>query len=225
MRLGGVCLAAFALLAGSAAAAGTTPAQLVTASMSAANKQRSVHYVSAGTYGGSHVTIVGDSAPTRGVQHITFKHGTALGRVTVVMLGRALFIRGDKTALTDYMGFTPQQATQVAGSWVAVSTTAKGYTTIAAAVELRSTISELAMPGTVTQSPPSTRGGTPVVAVHGRATHSGVTVVETLYVRPTGAPLPVAQVSKQGSNTSTVTFSRWNETVSLATPAAKFFLR
>lgn len=228
MKLTGVITVTLLLLAAggtAGAAASGTPAQLVTASIAAAKKQRSVHYVNGGSFGPTHVTIVGDAAADRGIQRITYMRGTATGHLTVTMIGRALFIHGDETVLTLYMGFTPQLAAQIAGSWVAVPTTAKGYATIAAAVELRSTISELAMPGPVSQLPPSTRGGIRVIALRGQATHAGVATAETLYVRASGAPLPVAQVTRQGASTSTTTFSRWNETVKITAPKPRFVLR
>jgi len=211
-------------LAASALAA-VTPAQLVTRSLAAADKQRSVHYVSVSSFGQARVTMVCDAALDRGIQRITYTKGGATGHVVVAMVGRALAIRGDKTALTAYMGFSSQLAAQIAGSWVAVPTTAKGYATIAEAVELGSAISDLAIPGPVTRLAASTRSGRRVNAARGNITRNGVTVVATLYMRASGAPLPVAQVSRQGSSTATVTFSRWNETVTIPRVAPKFVLR
>jgi hypothetical protein len=170
--------------------------------------------------------MVGDAGPDQGIQRIAYQRGAVAGRATVVMIGRSLFLFGDRTVLGAYMGFAPKLAAQLADSWVLVPRTSKAYGPISADVELGSSFwDELAMQGPLRKLAPSMLGGKRVIGIRGHSTTGGKTAVATLYVRAVGRPLPVAQVEQQGSNKNTVTLSGWNEPVHVTAPSPKFILR
>jgi hypothetical protein len=202
------------------AAAAPTPVQLYTSSLAAARAQHSVHYVAATVFPGRAVTIVGDAARDRGIQRITVRQGAQTGHVTVIVVANVAYVRGDAPTLQSYMGFTAADATRYGGRWLSIRPSQARFKPVAEAVRLVSTIGELAMPPPFTATPPATVAGQRVKGVRATFTRSGQKLVETLYVRASGSPLPVEQVAATTSGVGlSTTFSRWNEAVRVAAPA------
>jgi hypothetical protein len=140
--------------------------------------------------------------------------------VTVIVVANVAYIRGDAATLRSYMGFTAADAGKYAGRWLSIKPSQARFKPVAEAVRLLSTIGELAMPPPFTVTPPATVAGQPVKGVRASFTRSGQKVVETLYVRASGSPLPVEQVAAATNGVGlTTTFSRWNEAVRVAAPA------
>jgi hypothetical protein len=226
--VGSRCLvgaAALAVFVGvGAAAAAVSPARLVSAALAKAHAQRSVHYVSSQASNGRAVTIVGDAATDRGVQHITFRRSGRVGHVTVLVVSNTAFIRGDAFTLTNYMGIPASAAAAWAGKWLSLAKSAPDYPTVSAAVRLGSTLDEVKMPPPFRTLGTSTRHGRRVVGIVSHFEHAGRTVTATLYV-DTARSLPVEQVDRSGGITVTATFSRWNERVSVSPPASAIAIR
>lgn len=228
MIVGSRCLAgaaALAVLAGAvAASAAVSPAGLVSAALAKAHAQTSVHYVSSQASGGRAVTIVGDAATDRGVQHITFRVGGRVGHVTVLVVANTAYIRGDAFTLANYMGIPSATAAAWAGKWLSLARSAPGYPAVSAAVRLGSTLDEVKMPPPFREIGTSTRHGRRVVGIVSHFKHAGRTVTATLYV-DAARSLPVEQVDRSGGITVKATFSRWNERVSVSPPASAIAIR
>jgi hypothetical protein len=217
MRLA-LLLAAGALVAAATAAAATTPKETYRAAIIAMGGKKSVHYVATSKLGGDVETMVGDAALDRGVQRITYTHGGTTGNVTVVVVGTAAYVHGDRFALVQYMGLTAEQASRYAGKWFVVKAPTHAFAVIGEAVTFRSFVDELLMPGPYTAAPAATVAGKYAVGVRSTVTRSGEKATLTLYVAA-GSPLPVEQVAKGSSGTITTTLARWNEKVAVAAPA------
>jgi hypothetical protein len=196
----------------------------VSAALAKAHAQTSVHYVSSQASGGRAVTIVGDAATDRGIQHITYRRSGRAGHVTVLVVANTAYIRGDALTLESYMGIPSSAAAAWAGKWLSLASSAPGYPTVSAAVRLGSTLDEVKMPPPFREIGISTRHGRRVVGIVSRFKHAGRTVTATLYVDPARS-LPVEQVDRSGGITVTATFSRWNERVSVSPPASAIAIR
>lgn len=212
--------AAVLLIAGPASAT-VSPGRLLSSALTAARGQRSVHYAVTQTYPGvtTGIVMVGDAAVDRGIQHITYRKAGRVGHVTVRVVANTAYIRGDAFTLTNYMGFSAGTAAGYAGRWLLLPHTASGFTTVAAGVRLGSTIDELKMPHALRLTGTTTLGGSRVVGVQTQFSQAGRQVTEQLYVRATGAPLPVEQRTYAGTARVVVAFSGWNEPVHLSAPA------
>jgi hypothetical protein len=116
----------------------------------------------------------------------------------------------------------PASAASWPGRWLSLAHTTPDFATVAAAVRLSSTVDELKMPQPLRDVGTTTRGGRRVIGIQSQFVHAGHPVIETLYVTASGPPLPVAQVGRSGAIRLTVTFSRWNEAVSVSAPRGRF---
>jgi len=109
--------------------------------------------------------MVGDAGLDRGIQRVTYRKGGNTGHVTVLVVADTAYVRGDVFALTNYMGFSAARAASLAGHWLQIPHTARGYATVAAAVRLKSTLSELVLPRPRLALPETTRDGQRVLGI------------------------------------------------------------
>lgn len=221
--LTGAVAAALSLSAG-VAFAGVSPSRLVSSALANAHAQRSVHYVSSQASSGMAVTIAGDAATDRGIQHITYRKGGRVGHVTVLVVATTAYLRGDEFTLANYMRIPASAATAWAGKWLSLAQSAPDYTAVAAAVRLGSTLDELKMPQPFRNVGTSTQQGRRVVGIESHFRRAGHAVSETLYI-DVARSLPVEQVGSSGAITMRATFSRWNEPVSVSPPASTIPIR
>jgi hypothetical protein len=208
---------AVALSLAATAAAATSPAGVYGAAIVAAEAQKSVHYVSTSNLGGNRETIVGDAATGRGIQRITFTHAGTTGHVTVIVAKTVAYVHGDAFTLRNYMALTSAQVSRYAGRWFSLRPPGVAYAVVAEAVQMRSFVNELTMPGPFTAVPATTVAGRRVTGVRSKLTQSGKTAVLTLYVAG-GSPLPTAQVIEGSNGKVMTTMTRWNERVSIVPP-------
>jgi len=102
-----VALGAGALTTLSALPAGaaTSSAQSqVTAALAAANSQKTVHYVATSTYSTRSIVITGDVSATEGQQQVVLHYGKNVGHMTNLLVGSAVYFKGDAYGLTAYLG-------------------------------------------------------------------------------------------------------------------------
>jgi hypothetical protein len=205
------------VLAGPAAAS-VSPDQLLSSALAAARAQRSVHYVTEAVSPTVSVRMVGDAALDRGIQRITYRKGGKSGHLTVLVVADTAYVRGDAFVLASYMGFSRAEARRLAAHWLKIPHTARSYPTVSAAVRLRSTIKEIALPRPRVALPESELNGHQVIGIRNTSTASGHRLMRTLYVRAAGLRLPVAEVQRGGGNRISVTFSNWNKPVDVSAP-------
>jgi hypothetical protein len=186
----------------------------------AARAKHSVHYVTF-TDAVFRVRIVGDVSGGRGIQRITFVQGPKLGHLTVLVVRRTAFIRGDAFTLRNYLGFTTSQASRYHGKWISIRHASRGYSTIAGSVTFGSFLSELYPKGAHLVAVSGTVDGDHVVGVQVARQRGGLSVVSTLYAPAHGTPLPLKQheLAPGRGYESWEEFGRWNEPVHVRAPA------
>ena len=211
------------------AAAAVSPGTLAKSAIAAMRAQRSYHYVThqvQPSNGGAHVTMVGDASPTEGIQRITFSKGSHSGHVTVLVTANTAYIRGDAFTLMNYMGFPATAAATYSGKWLSLAQTAPDFHTVAADVRLdNSALENLKMPPSVRVVDSNVLRGQHVTGLRATVHHTGLTGLETLYVRATGTPLPVElTVTRNGRLVVDVWFGGWGEPVHVSAPGSAMSL-
>jgi hypothetical protein len=203
----------------SSVSASSSPAQLLNSILAAANARHSVHDVSTGDYGAVQLTEVDDAGVTEGIQRITLVESGHTGHVTVIATKSAAYVRGDAFTLANYIGAKASAAAKYAGRWIKFTPKDAGFKNTVAGVTLASAISQLVPAAPLRTIRHVTIGGVPVFGVRGVTPSSQPPpAADTLYARAVGAPLPVKQVVKLGTQRLTVTLSRWNEPIRLHIP-------
>jgi hypothetical protein len=198
--------------------AAVSPAKVLASILAAARAERSVHYVSATSIGVVRIHMVGDAGATKGIQHITFRKGTQMGHITVIVSANTAYVRGDAFTLVNFMGFKAAAAVKNEDIWVRIPPTDTHYSIVAAGVTLPLAIAELEL-APVARVAATKIGGQQVIGVKGTTrSATGQPAQATLYGRAAGPPLPVQDVVSQGSARATVTFSNWNGPIHVATP-------
>ena len=153
--------------------------------------------------------------------------GTATGRqvidadgahAMVIVLDDAAYIEGDAQAMTSYFGFPSSR--QLAGKWIAIGHSDNGYSTVRAAVTLKSDFSQVVITGPLKKEPVTVIDGRSVVPIVG--TIAGATggdpVPATLYVTATGVILPIELRAGNARATETTVWSNWGRSVRITAP-------
>jgi hypothetical protein len=202
-----------------AASAADAPSEVLASILAAARAEHSVHSEGVGNYRTSRVTFVIDAGLDQGIQRVTYRKGGQTGHFTVIVSGKTAYLRGDAFALLNYLSFRRISAVNYAGRWLRYPHSDRGYSGIAAGVTLSSLVDGLALKGTLSRVSGNRIDGRQVLTVKGTSSSSTGTVVDTLYARGVGSPLPMKQVTTRGPNDVTTTvFSKWNGPVVVAAP-------
>jgi hypothetical protein len=210
-------LLGLALLGGSLAACGSSssgngvaakaPAEIVAATKAAADAARSAHVYGSIVSNGSPITLDLDLAT-----------GAGRGRLALNGLGFELiqthgtvYIKGSSAFYRHIGGAAAAQLLQ--GRWLKAPTTSPEFASISSLTDLHRLVDgTLANHGTLAKTPTRTVNGQQVVGL--RDTSRG----GILYVASTGKPYPV-QLANEGKSGGTVSFDRWNESLSIKPPA------
>jgi hypothetical protein len=199
-------------------------AQIIAAAVAATKRESSFHFEESAISGSSGVTVVADVGTAAGEQHITIHEGSKVGKVTVMLAGGTAYFEGDAPGLEGLTGMSAKVADAVAGKWISVPSTNSSFSGLAGSLAVKSAASQLVeMSGTLTRGKTSTRLGHKAVAV--RATESTKTgsLALTMYVRTTGAALPISvdgitQESGSAAHLISASFSNWGEVLHLTAP-------
>jgi hypothetical protein len=203
--------------------------QLLQSALSAAHRVNAFHYVAVSSLSGSQgftQKTVGDAGPTSGRQDIT----VAGQKFTVLVVGKACYLKGNAAALTANLGLTSTSATAHAGQWISLAPSDGPYASVYAAVTAPSALADNVTVKPEGQLPAGRVDGRSVQIVSGPITP--VTIggqtekpkgTATLAVRAASPHLPVRYTERgtEGRQTSrsTVTFDRWGEAVTITAPA------
>lgn len=182
----------------------------------AAQTHRSVHYVVASTSPGRRQTMVCDVAATRGIQRITFTRQGALGRLTILLVKRTAYVRGNAVGLHYGVNLVQHEASRYAHRWISVPHGEFSYQMLADGLTLGSFLHDHVPEGRLTYVG-SEIGGEKVVGVRGDGTTSTVTV----YARSSARPLPIEATTFDPARAyrERATIDRWNEAVRVQAPA------
>jgi len=214
--------AGLAAVTGSATAATSAKAKYQAAMKAAA--AQNVHYVSTATEQGISLEVVGDTGKTSGSQVLEVQKGSTTEELSVLLIAKTGYVRGNVSALEKVLGLTAAQSKSYKNRWLSFPASTGSLSELVSGLRDSEIASELAMTG------PYTMGGTKMIdgqltqAIKGRAaTSSGTKVPIVLYVAATGPPRPVREVTNPDAKSSaiqgTVTFSDWGETTHPVAPA------
>jgi len=167
--------------------------------------------------GSGHTLSMSNEVGTSGGQQVITPDGA---HATVLLTGRVAYIQGDSQALTTYFGFPSSVATQFAGKWISLRPSDSGFSTVSAAVTLRSDFSQVHLTGRLTKGPVTNIDGQQVIPVQGSVTApgGGGSVAGTLYVTAQGRVLPVELHASGQPGSETVVWSHWGRVVQLIAP-------
>jgi hypothetical protein len=220
LALGWIVVSVASLTAATATAAtDTSPTTLANRALTAATRQRSVHYELHTTRGnGSQTTMICDVGRSSGLQRIRFSRGAQTGNVRIRIVARTAYVRGDAFALNSYMGFHEAASQKYANRWIKIPSSNRAYLSIAFAATLATELDHIRF---VSVDPPVLPGriaGQSVLVIRGTRSAAPLGTA-LLYVRKGRTTLPVAaRVTAFSGATYTTVFSRWNEGIHVTAP-------
>ena len=130
----------------------------------------------------------------------------------LVKIGDIAYIKGSDAFYRHFAG--PTVAQLIHGKWIKAPTTSKQFRSFAALASISGLFAKVsANHGKLVNDGKTTYKGQPVVVIRDASDDS------KLYVAATGKPYPVALVGGRKNQSGTVTFSDWNEPVSLSAPS------
>jgi hypothetical protein len=214
----------------SATANTASGAHLLKSVLAAVAKEHSVHVVSVDTGKGlavnsqtvATVDIVTDAGSTEGTQQVSYKQGETSGHEDVDAIGGVGYFRGDSFTLQNFNGFSATAAGRYASKWLAVAKTNNAFASVTSGLLMSTIPAQIAMPS----APQLLAGfrtvdGQRVKGLQATATEDSVKVTVVLYVRASGAPLPVEEkISSAGEVNGSAIFSGWNESVRASAPSS-----
>jgi hypothetical protein len=185
-----------------------TPAQIIAATKAASDEAKSVHVAGSLVSGGTPITLDLNLIAGKGGKGQLSQSGLAF---ELIQIGGTVYIKGSSAFYKHIGGSAAAQLLE--GKWLKASASSSDFASIGQLTNLRQLIAQtLADHGTLTKTGTTTINGQKVVGVTDK-TNGG-----TLYIAASGKPYPV-QISRSGSGSGAITFSRWNESVTLAAPA------
>jgi len=179
----------------------------------AVRRAGSFHLRATSTQNGTTAVFVQEVGSRQGIQNITIGKQHA----TIVVINAVAYLRANKLALLQFMGFPAAIADRLHDRWISFTPTDAPYTDIAASVTLDSALNEIAIDGPVTKTAETTVLGRRVVGLTGNGFMNGK---ETLYVPATGTPFPVQEILSISGGSEAIVFSHWGETVRVAKPTS-----
>ncbi len=218
----GICVAAVVQLPLAPASGSVSPSNELKAVIAAADSQHSVSVASVAASGSTRITQTGTVGPSSGTQRIDYSVGGHSHVVTVLLASDVVYVNGDATVLTAYMGLKSSQAQKIAGKWFKILSNVPDYQAVAAGLTITSTMSEINMRGSITSLANRKLSGASVIALAGRTVASDLapSVQETLYASARGRPLPIEVTQTQSGHTDTIAFTSWNTAVHVTVPAS-----
>jgi hypothetical protein len=204
---------------------GTAPAQLLRASLSAAQGEAGVDWVGTTHTSNVVVTLTTKAGRHDGAQSINFKIGAKAGQISIILVGTTVYIRGNVFGLEQYMGFSEGAGQKEAGRWVSIAepdaTLVTIYEAVAAGLTVGTTVSELAMTGPLTETAGKPVAGQSVIAIRGTTlvNSQAPSTPQVLYVRSTGEHLPVEADQSYKGEISSEVLGPWGQAPSVSAPS------
>lgn len=203
-------------LSAGAAASVPSASQLLTASITDATKAGWVHEVIHNVEPGHSTRMVNDIGSTSGRQVIDPNGGHA----TVVVIGEAAYIQGDRDALQNYFGLPSSVASRSSGKWLSIPSGSSAYYTVSSAVTLSSDFDQARLIGSLRLGTPRTVDGQMVEPIMGLLAYApnNERIPATLYVTTGQLPVPVEFTASKDGISLKERWTKWGSTVSLSPP-------
>jgi hypothetical protein len=189
-----------------------------------AKNELSVRVVSSETTGAQKISIVTDAGRLGGVQRVTLRRQGATSTGTAELIDNIIYVKGDTTFLEHFMDLPKATSDQLSNLWFYIKSGGAEYDQVAQGLTIASGMSEVALQKKVRSLGTKMVDRTKVTELVGLAPPVGTANRETMFVSTSRRPLPVEVVQSESGRPVTITFSRWNENISLSAPDAKFQL-
>jgi hypothetical protein len=205
---------------------GLIPDAIVLDSLKTAEAEPGFVTHSAEEYGGVSMSMVTQSGRNSGLQSITVRDGAQRGKVSIVLTGQNIFVKGNAFGL-QYMGFSPTAAAAESGQWVEATGGASEpkmevgfYQSAAASLTVSSAVEEIGLDGPITLVPALVmRGSKLAVPVRMTAVENKQRLTCTLYLQLADHLLPDEEVTTGGGGgTETDVFGTWGHAPVVVAP-------
>jgi len=168
-------------------------------------------------FGGSLLEVVHDGRKD-GTANATLTIAGHIGQASMVLDGK-VYLEGNARGLTEVDSFTASAAQKEAGKWIAVPRTSSYFAAYANDLTVASAVEELYLGGTMKAFPPKVINGRKVYAVQESLTTKGQTIIETVYIRAVGLPLPVEAVLSVDGVPGSIVYGPWGVPPDAKVPA------
>jgi hypothetical protein len=175
---------------------------------------------------GMRILQVTDAGRSGGRQTVTLTNEGKSNTIIAELIAGALYVKGDATILTTYLGLSQATANQLAGQWFGIPQSSGYYAQVAQGLTISTGMAEVTMTRSVTSSPAVTIAGVKVTVLKGMSVKSALeaSFKETLYFTTAKKPLPVEVTQSVQGSLGKIVFSHWNEKIDLVAPKVKLQL-
>ncbi|MDE3069295.1 MAG: hypothetical protein KGJ43_01025 [Acidobacteriota bacterium] len=188
--------------------ASKSPTEILNAAKSAVAGASSVHVSGSASSNGTPLSLDLELVTGKGAKGTVSEHGLSF---QLIELGGYIYINGSQAFYTHFGGSAA--AALFKGKWLKAPANQAEFASLSSLTNLQTLLSSLLnQHGTISSTGTSTVAGHKVVGLHD-STAGG-----TLYIATDGTAYPV-EVTKGGKESGTITFDRWNQSVSLSAPA------
>jgi hypothetical protein len=203
-----------------------TPYAQMKAVFADANAELSVRVTTTAKESGMKIVQVTDAGRSAGRQTVTLSQPGKSNTMIAELIKGYLFVKGDTTMLTTYLGLSQANANELAGQWFGIPKSSGYYAEVAQGLTVSTGIAEVTMTRSVTRAAATTVAGVKVDVLKGRSVKSSLepSFKETLYVSTAANPLPVEVTQSVQGSLGTVLFSHWNEKIDLTAPKVTLHL-
>jgi hypothetical protein len=185
-----------------------TPAEILAASKTAADRASSVHVAGALSSGEMPITLNLELASGHGGRGQVSEGGLSF---ELIVVDDSVYIKGSPSFYSHFGGAAAARLFQ--GKWLRAPSADGELASLASLTDFSHLLDQtLASHGALVKGATSTVAGQPVIELHDTA-KSG-----SLYIATTGQPYPI-RIVKRGTEAGSVSFTGWNQPVSLAAPA------
>ena len=169
------------------------------------------------------VTDAGRNAGRRSITLTKLGYGNT---VKIVFIAGKLYVKGDASILTSYLGLSHENANALSGQWFGIPKSNVYYAQVASGLTISSGMSEVTMTSSVTSAPTLKLNGRQVDVLTGTSVKSSLqpSFKETLYVSTAKRPLPVEVTQNVQGSLGTIVFSHWNEKIDVTAPKVTLHL-
>jgi len=185
-----------------------SPADILAASKAAAQSASAVHVAGALSSGGTPLTLNLDLVSGKGGRGQVSESGLSF---ELLVIDETVYIKGSPAFYSHFGGAAATQLFQ--GKWLRAPIAGGELASLASLTDFGHLLDQaLTGHGTLAKGANTNIAGQPVIELRDTGRQG------SLYVATTGKPYPV-EVVKHGSETGRISFSRWNQPISLAAPA------
>jgi hypothetical protein len=182
--------------------------EILAASKSAADSASSVHVTGTLASNGTPITLDLSLASGQGGRGQISEGNLSFN---LIVIGDTIYIKGSPAFYSHFGGTAAAQLFQ--GKWLKAPVSGGELGSLAALTNFSQLLDQtLSSHGTLAKGASSTVAGQPVIELRDTS-HNG-----SLFVATSGKPYPI-QIVKHGSETGHITFTDWNQPVSLSAPA------